>query len=101
KGQVGAEVPLQISSPKTTLGSSAFGPQRWYVCVRGVPSSAPASTKKPVWHLAEAWLDPAARREELVLFYNASGLPAIRKSDGSPLCNAAEFRAFTLADAAA
>ena len=101
KGQVGAEIPLQISRPEPTVGASAFGPQRWYVCVRGVPGSAPAAAKKPVWHLAEEWLDPAARREELVLFYNATGLPAIRKSDGSPLCNGAEFASFTLAEAAA
>ncbi|MHA6731184.1 hypothetical protein [Devosia sp. A369] len=97
--QVAADVPIQISKPKIVVGANAFGPQRWYVCVRGAPNSAPNRKKKPVWHIAEEWLDPTIRRDELVLFYNATGVPSVRKSDGSPLCSDAEFETLTLTDA--
>lgn len=97
--QVGPDVFIQISKPRPALGASVFGHQRWYVCVRDVPNSAPVRRKMPVWDIAEEWLDPSTRRSELVLFYNVTGLPSVRKSNGSPLCDDADFETISLAGA--
>lgn len=96
---VAEDAPISISRPQTTLGPTAFAPQRWYVCVRGVPDSAMVrrKPKTPLWDLVEDLADPASVQEELVLIFGSSGEPSIRKSNGSPLCRHAAFEPTRLA----
>lgn len=79
---------LQISYPRTVVGSTAFDARRWYVCLDGVVPSAPPSTRmRPVLDL---W-QPAPDRYHVILILRPGGSTTAVTGFDSPLCAGARY----------
>ncbi|WP_224703616.1 hypothetical protein [Devosia aquimaris] len=85
---------MSISAPQLTIGESAFGPKRWYVCVRGVATTAKPPTKlKPVLDLAGDVMRPAASTGlyEVIVVLRGNGSASQIKTFDSPLCASGSY----------
>lgn len=90
-----------VSYPRPIIGATMIGPQRWYVCLRGVPAPAPSASPPMAAELAAQWLfqqRPENRRFDVVLIFSRdSGRPSIKTGLDSPLCNDGAFEPLTAA----
>jgi len=79
-----------VSQPQSTLGATAFAPQRWYVCVRGLSQAPrPARLPKPM-ELVDQLFDSRASAgiHNVILVFGAPGRrPTVREGYDSPLCH--------------
>ena len=85
---------MSISYPQLTLGESAFGPRRWYACVRGVATTTePSSKLKPVLDFAGDAMRPAATAGiyEVIVILRGNGSASQIKTFDSPLCASGSY----------
>lgn len=85
---------LIVSYPETTLGVTAPGPKRWYVCIRGLEPQTEAETGlKPVLEMVEGMLSPRSGGPiyEVILIMRDSGVTTAIKAFDSPLCRAGRY----------
>lgn len=82
----------QVSYPMPALGTTALAPQRWYSCVRGMPT-----TSTPAPNLEQtigAALGQRPGISETVLFFSdANGRASVRSGFDSPLCRDVKYEA--------
>ena len=93
----GAEIStIQVSAPAETLGASAFGPKRWYSCIRGLPAPPPAKTMPTVEQFVSGWLGEQPLHYDVIMIFSA-GKPRPSVHDGldSPLCQGVTFSPLT------
>lgn len=81
-----------VSYPKDTLGVSAFGPKRWYSCVRGLPPPVPADRLPNIEEALGTWLGSSPRIFDTVLVFSGANRPTVSSRFDSPLCRDAAFR---------
>ncbi|GLQ53740.1 hypothetical protein [Devosia nitrariae] len=80
---------LLVSEPMTAAGMSAFGPRRWYVCVRGL---RPGRADRPtLYDSIEGMLGERPQQAEAVLFLTRGATPVPQHTHDSPLCRQARF----------
>lgn len=78
-----------VSEPMTAAGMSAFGPRRWYVCVRGLgPGRADQTT---LYDSIEGMFGQRPQQAEAVLFLTRGATPIPQHTYDSPLCRQARF----------
>lgn len=90
---------MSISAPQLTLGESAFGPKRWYVCVRGVATTTEPSTKlKPVLDLAGDLGRNTAQSGiyEVIVLLRGNGSASRITGFDSPLCATGRYEALAV-----
>jgi hypothetical protein len=86
-----------VSYPRQTLGVSAFSPQRWYVCIRGVSEKPKPDRLPKAAELAARWLDPQTDQgtHNIVLFFGTTVRPTAREGYDSPLCREGQYEPIT------
>jgi hypothetical protein len=88
----------RVSKPRTTSGATALGPERWYSCVRGIPSPAPSNSFfAAVSKLIRSWFsseDPAGVYD-VVLFFSQEKQSSLTEGFDLPLCRNVEFEFIT------
>jgi hypothetical protein len=83
----------RASQPWATIGSGPFSPQRWYVCIRGLPPRGEPPKPKAL-ELAEERLGHRSffGVYDVVLFFSdRTGRPSVRTGYDSPLCRDLEY----------
>lgn len=93
----GGDLPnTQVSYPREVLGASAFGPRRWYSCIRGLPGPTPVAGRLlNVEDTIGIWTGHHTRVFDIVLFYSSEGRASVQSGFDSPLCRDAAFEAIT------
>lgn len=85
---------ISASYPRRTTGATAFDPQRWYVCVRGISDVLkPRRLPRPA-ELIDQLFDPSAMSGEhnVVLFFSTEGRrPSVQEGFDSPLCRDGDY----------
>ena len=83
-----------MSFPQEILGASAFGPKRWYSCVRGLPGSE--LTPQQDTKSGEAigiWTGQSRGVFDTVLFFSGEGRrPSVSSGYDSLLCRDVAFQ---------
>lgn len=90
---------MSVSAPQLTLGESAFGPKRWYVCVRGVATTTKPSTKlKPVLDMVGDLGRNAAQSGiyEVIVLLRGNGSASRINGFDSPLCTTGRYEALAV-----
>ncbi len=88
---------VTVSQPQTTLGAGPFSPRRWYICVRGMPTSAKPRPARPV-EVLEEWLGQrttAGVHDVVLIFSGTAGRPSVRSGYDSPLCRGLQYGPIT------
>ena len=90
---------LAVSRPQTLVGTSAFDPLRWYVCIRGLaPLRLPRPTPVPIWELAQDLARPSAvsGTHDVVVVFDGNAAPATFDAFDAKLCRHAHFEPLPL-----
>lgn len=88
----------RVSYPRTTVGMTIASPQRWYVCVRGLPAAPKPDRLPNVMELAERLVDPITNAGvfDVILFFDsATSRPSQREGYDTPLCRDGQFERVT------
>jgi hypothetical protein len=88
---------VRISRPQPILGTTAFSPKRWYVCILGLAGPARPNRIPPIYDAVMNAADPASNAGvyNLVLVFNEGRRPSVKTGYDSPLCRNAAYEALT------
>lgn len=94
RNRSGDPATVLVSYPRQIIGLTMMSPQRWYVCLSGMPAPAPSTSLPRAADLAAQWVfkrGPENRFDVVLIFSREGSRPSVRTGLDSPLCNDGAF----------
>jgi hypothetical protein len=89
---------VRVSKPRVTAGDTALVSNRWYVCIRGIPSPVPQSgVLAALAQMIRSWFASADAPGvyDVVLFFSGGPTPSAEEGFDLDLCRHSEFEFIT------